>query len=363
MRHWRWAVVIGAVAVLCSLPVIAANWPVTEPGVAVDELRSRVAGSGGVPYEGLFESRGGLRLPDLGRLDDEVAPFRTTSRVRVWYTDAEQWRADELLVGAERSVYRERGGLWTWDSGTRRVVHSLREADEPLRIPRLMDLSPAELGRRLLQQSPNETVTPIGARRVAGVVGSGLRIVPSSPDATIDHVDMWVDPDTGVALRVEIDTGGTAPVFETSWIDLRFRTPDPDVLSFDPDEAGQPVREATALDPVEQASQTSFPLPFPDELAGLPRRSAASAALATYGDGLSLVSVMVVPSGGLGRRIGALPRAERPWGGRAAVVETSLVNVQIASVNGFEVVLAGTVTLAELDRIAGWVSAEGIGLL
>ena len=65
----------------------------------------------------------------------------------------DEWRADELLVGAERSVRREPDGIWTWDSGTRRVVHVTRTGDEPLRIPRLMDLSPAELGRRLLHDS------------------------------------------------------------------------------------------------------------------------------------------------------------------------------------------------------------------
>ena len=359
MRQWRWAVVLGAVALLCSLPVIVANWPVTEPGIEPEALRTLVAGSAAQPFEGLFESRGGLRLPDLGRLDDEVAPFRTSSRVRVWYGGPEQWRADELLVGAERAVYREPGGLWLWDSGRRRIVFSPREVEEPLRIPRLMDFSPAELGRRLVRESDVESISSIPARRVAGRTGAGLRITPTSPSATIDHVDIWADPVTGVVLAVEIDTGGTAPVFETAWVDFRYATPDGDVVTFDPNEIDEPVREAVVVDAVESASATAFALPFPDVLAGLPRRSAPQAALATYGEGLTVVNVLVVPQGGLGRRIAALPRVERPWGGEAALVETSLVNVQIARVGGFDVVLAGTVDVAELDRIAGVVAAAG----
>jgi hypothetical protein len=363
MRHWRWAVVTGAVAMLCSIPVIRANQPVDDPGVAVAELRERALASADQPFEGLFASRGGLRLPDLGRLDDEVAPFRTTSRVRVWYAAADRWRADELLVGAERSVRREPDGVWTWDSGTRRVVHVTRTGDEPLRIPRLMDLSPAELGRRLLHDAGDAELTAIDARRIAGHVGAGVRITPDDPAGTIRHADLWIEPDSGLVLGVAIDTGGTAPVLETSFADLSFTTPADGIIEFDAEAAGQPVREADSLDPVEAAGRLAIPLPFPDEIAGLPLRAEPVGTLASYGQGLAVVDVLVVPTGGLGRRINALPRDERPWGGRAAVVETSLVNAMITDVDGFDVVVAGTVTVAELDRIAEAVASTGISLI
>ncbi len=363
MRHWRWAVVTGAVALLCSVPVLQAAWPADDPGVPVDELRSLVLASADQPFEGLFESRGGLRLPDLGRLDDEVAPFRTTSRVRVWYAGPDEWRADELLVGAERSVRREPDGIWTWDSGTRRVVHVTRTGDEPLRIPRLMDLSPAELGRRLLHDSGDAVVTSIDAERIAGHVGAGLRITPDDDTGTIRHVDLWVEPATGLVLRVAVDTGGTAPVLETAFADVSLTRPAGDIIAFDAEAAGQPVREADSLDPVEASSQLGFALPFPDEIAGLPLRGTPVGSLASYGDGLAVVDVLVVTSGGLGRRITALPRDERSWGGRAAVVETSLVNALITSVDGFDVVVAGTVTVAELDRIAAAVASTGISIV
>ena len=62
------------------------------------------------------------------------------------------------------------------------------------------------------------------------------------------------------------------------------------------------------------------------------------------------------------RGIYALPTTERPWGGQAIVIETSLFNVEIVSLGALDIVLAGTVTVAELDRIAGEVVARG-GLL
>jgi hypothetical protein len=364
MRHWRWAVVIGGVAALVSIPVVAANLPVAEPDITVDELQRRIVSSADDGFAGLFESRGGLRLPDLGRYEDEVAPFKTSTRVRVWYGAPDQWRADELLIGAERGTYREPGGLWQWDSGTRRIVFSPREAVEPLRIPRLMDLSPPELGRRLLSDADGEKITAIPARRVAGHVAAGLRITPVSSTTTIHFVDLWADPTTGIVLQVDIDTGGTAAVFETSFVDVDFGRPSAAVMQFDPDEADVPVRHSPTADVVEALAENAF-IPLPDQLAGLPRRGQDTGALGTYGSGLSVVAVAVAPRGSLGRPgrgIYALPATDRPWGGQAIVLETSLFNAQIVSFGALDIVLAGTVTVAELDRIAGEVVAQG-GLL
>jgi hypothetical protein len=44
------------------------------------------------------------------------------------------------------------------------------------------------------------------------------------------------------------------------------------------------------------------------------------------------------------------------------VIETSLFNAQVVSLGVLDIILAGTVTVAELDRIAGEVVAQG-GLL
>jgi hypothetical protein len=359
MRHWRWIVVLGGVVALCALPVVIALRPVPESGLSTAEVVARVAESSTASFEGLYQSRGGLRLPDLGRFDDEVAPFTQTSRVRVWYSDPERWRTSELLIGAERSIYRQPDGMWLWDSGTRRIVFSPREGAEPLRIPRLMDLSPAELGRRLLAESGGETVVRIADRWVAGQASVGLRIVPSETTTTIESVDLWVDPDTGVVTAVEISTGGTAPAFETAFVDLAFSDPVVDVMQFDPTSTGEPVRTSATVDVIESASQTRF-VTFPDELAGLIRRNDPNAGLATYGSGLSVVTLFALPQGNLGRRINDLPRTPRPWGGDAAVVTTSLINLQIIRVDGFDIVLSGTVDVSELDRIAGVLSAEGV---
>lgn len=83
MRQWRWIVVLAGVAGLVTLPTAIAARPVDEPHIDVETLQQRILASADVAHQGLFESRGGLRLPNLGRFDDEVAPFAETRRVRV----------------------------------------------------------------------------------------------------------------------------------------------------------------------------------------------------------------------------------------------------------------------------------------
>ena len=246
MRHWRWAVVIGGVAALVSIPVVvgqsagcrARHQPSTSCSDAsldsADDSRSA----------GLFESRGGLRLPDLGRYEDEIAPFKSTSRVRVWYARARSV-ARRRVADRRRARHLSRaGGLWHWDSGTRRIVFSPRDAVEPLRIPRLMDLSPAELGRRLLADADGETITSdLGpARRRPCRRRSAhhtrrrprRRSTPSTCGPTRDRRraarrdrHRW----HGRRLRDRVHRHG-------------LRSPIGGVMQFDPDEADEPVRQS-----------------------------------------------------------------------------------------------------------------------
>lgn len=353
---------IAGLAGLVTLPAAIAALPVAEPDIDPATLQERILASAAEPYGGLYESRGGLRLPDLGRFDDEIAPFAETRRVRVWYADPERWRADELSTGGERGYYREPGGLWIWESGNRDVEFYPRDVDEPPRIPRLMDLSPAELGRRIVRETVREPgaaeVAPIAARRIAGRVAAGLRITSDSPTTTISAVDVWADPSTGIVLAVEIFTGGTLATLETAFLDFSTDAPGAATLTFDPDETDVLVESEPRQDPVEVVAGTAF-LPLPDELGGLPVRSDTAAGVRTYGDGFSIVSLFAVPQSALGRGLNSLPESDRPWGGRAIVLETALVNAQVVRLGGLAYVLSGTVTMAELDRIAGELTDEG----
>lgn len=358
-RQWRWAVVLIGIVGLLLLPSVVAAWPVDDPDVDLPTLLARIDTSGSQPFEGLFESRGGVRVPDLGRYEDQVAMFTQTTRVRVWYATADRWRADELTAGGETGWYREPGGLWRWRTGRQQVVFGERGETEPARFPRSMDLSPTELGRRIVHDAlagraeGEVTITRIAAQRIAGRVGAGVRIAPTDPaSTTITSIDVWADATTGVGLRVEINSGGTVPIFETGFLDLALDVPAAAVLSFDPEETGVVYRVADNMDDaIETLNAVGFPLP--DEIAGLERRAAESSGVQTYGSGLSIVSAFAVPRGVLGRRLAALPTSARPWGGDAIVIEADLVNVMIVDAAGFSYVLAGMVPLSVLDAMAG----------
>ncbi len=353
MRHWRWAVVLTGVALLVAMPAAIASLDPPDPDIDLATLRQRVLDSGTQPFEGMFESRGGVRLPELGRFEDELKPFTETTRVRVWYAAADLWRADDITIGGETGFYRQPDGLWRWQTGDREATFSPRPGEEPLRLPRTMDLSPTELGRRLLKESASETVEMIGARRVAGRVGAGIRITPlNTTTSTITAVEMWAEPDTGVVLRVEMFTDGTVPIFETGYLELALKTPSDDVLSFDPNETDDiRLERRESLDPVEQLVDAAF-IPLPDELAGLPLREATSESVKSYGSGLTVVSLVAAPRSALGRRLAFLPQSERPWGGSVILLEASLVNAEVIEIGGLSYILIGTVTVPELDRIA-----------
>ncbi len=353
-------VVVGGAAALTTVPIAAASWPVPAPAAAVDELTAAVLASAPEPFVGLVESRGGLRLPDLGRYDDEVAPFATRPRSRIWYAGPTLWRASELLVGGERGTYREPELLWTWDSGDRDIEQSPRQGDEPLRLPRVMDLSPPELARRLLTEAVTTglTIDPLPSRRIAGRVGAGLRVVPAAGTPTTGSaVELWADAGTGLALRVDIYTSAGPPIFETAFVELDLVRPDDDAVRFPIDDIDPDRVDLTPSDPIEMLTGVSFAR-LPDQLGGLRRRNPPDQGVATYGDGLVQVTVVAAPTGSLGRRIARLPRSTRPWGGEAVLVSTSLVNAQLVTAGGLDLVVAGTVTVDELDRLVGELRRE-----
>jgi len=81
-------------------------------------------------------------------------------------------------------------------------------------------------------------------------------------------------------------------------------------------------------------------------------------AVATYGSGFDVIGVVAVPGFAINQAIpSTIPLVDRPWGGKARIVSTSLVNAMAFEVDGFAYVLAGPVTVDELDRVAAVVHA------
>jgi hypothetical protein len=360
-RGWRWVVVGGGVGVLVALPVVVRVVPVPDQAVSAVGLLDRVKASATVPYQGVAESRGRIGLPDVPRAGRVVALLGETTRMRAWVAGPRWWRADELTPVGERDLYRDRWGTWSWDSGERRAVATAGEG-AAVRFARPADLLPPELGRRVAAAAEPGEVARIAPRRVAGVAAPGLRITPRSPDTTVARADLWVEPATGLPVRVELTArGASGPILTSAFLDLRLQAPDPGLLRFSVPEDAE-VQSDDSPD-VAGAIDRFSPFVLPDLLAGQPRRTQVARAASTYGRGFDLVAALAFPARLTPRTrefLGKVPTRTGPWG-TASVVATPLLNGMVFERDGVAYALAGTVTQPVLERAAAELARDGVG--
>ena len=350
----RWGAVLATVVVLAAVPVVLAHRPVRDPRPAPAALRDRIAASAGQAYHGYAQSAGALGLPPLPYLEDVTALVSGTTEMRVWRAAADRWRVDVLGPGTERGLYQLPGEQYRWDYGDSQLTRIVGE--QRLRLPQAADLTPPELVRRLLRLATGDRLEPLPARRVAGIVAAGLRLVPVVAGTTVAHVDMWADPASGLPLQAEITArGARRPVFVTRFLELTLAAPAAAVLRPPEDAPGTSFATASAGDVLAALDRWDSLTP-PDRLAGYPRRDAVAgvSAAGTYGAGLARFVVVGVP-GRLGAEV--FGTAER-WGRRltvpgagAVLITAGLLNVLV--VRGARTYLVtGLVDTDLLERVA-----------
>jgi hypothetical protein len=359
-RSWRWLVLVGAVALLASLPALVAAMPVPASPVGAAELLAKVSGSTGVPYRGYAESRASLGLPDLPVVGRQTALLGTITRIRAWVASPTVWRVDELTAIGERDLYHDESGTLEWDSGSSRVERTV--GDPVVRFARAADLLPPELGRRLAAAASVGEVRSLPPRRVAGVEALGLRITPRSPTTTVSRVDLWADPSSGLPVRVELSARGSGgPIIVTSFLDLRREAPAAATVRFQvPPGARVDFEDAPDL---AGAVDRFSPFVLPDSLGGAPRRTKVASAASTYGQGYDLVAALALPARGRRTRdfLAAMPSKQGPWG-NASEIATPLLNTMVFERDGAMVALSGTVGFDTLEGIATQLARQGVGV-
>ncbi|WIY03101.1 hypothetical protein QRX60_04330 [Amycolatopsis mongoliensis] len=355
-KRRRWAVVAAVAAVLVSVPsVVAALAPAGAPADP-GRLRELVLQSATRPYQGYAESAGSLALPELPNLAPVTALFSKRTPMRAWYAGPDRYRVDILGTAGEHDVYRLPDGEYTWDYGDNTLTELIGDPD--VRLPRAGDLLPPELARRILRAAKGDPVSALPGRNVAGVAASGLRLVPADPATTIGRVDVWADPATGVAVRVEVTARGQqAPILVTEFQQLEQATP---VVEAPRPVLGSGFTVASAPD-VSNALGALGQVPLPATLAGRPVASSKLGGVegaALYGTGLAAFAVIAVPR--------AVGNAASEAAGKAGAVQTRLpagtvVQLSItplslaivrSSVFRRSYLLAGTVTPDVLKTVA-----------
>jgi hypothetical protein len=350
----RWGIVLGVVLLLCGIPVGINLWPVRAAEVDAAVLRQRILDSADRPYQGFAQSNGLLPLPSLPNLEQVTALASGTTQMRSWYAARDRWRVDVVGGGTERDLYRTPDAEYIWDFDDDLLSQVVGE--QPVRLPRAADLTPPDLARRLLGLAAGEAVEPLAAKRVAGISAAGLRIVPTAGDTTVDHVDIWADPRSGLPLQAEVTArGGERPVFVSRFLEVHLSVPDADVLRPPARRPDAGFAHVEAPDVLGALNRGGFGAP-PEVLAGRRRVDGldGSQAVGVYGTGLARFVVLPLP-----RRFGSgaydnaarFGRSLSLPNGRGALLGTGLLTVLVVQADRTFLV-AGLVQPAVLERVA-----------
>jgi hypothetical protein len=279
----RWTAVAAGTAVLVGVPLAVRAWPVPDSDITAAALLGRVQAAQQHPYSGYVESRGTLQLPTADRFTDVGRLFGERTRMRVWWRSADAWRVDELTTTGETDLVHN-------DQGTTRWRYEQADAtlspDPKIRLPRAADLVPPAVAHLLIADADAGEVTRLPTRRVAGIDAPGLRVHPAAPQTSIDHVDVWADPVSGVVLRVDVVGKGERSVaFSTEFEDFSAATPAASRTAF-VTPPGADFRFEPVLDIADAANQYA-PVRPPDRVAGLTRSSDSVGAVGIYGTGVA----------------------------------------------------------------------------
>jgi hypothetical protein len=350
----RWAVVLALVGVLVALPSVIGALPASDAEVGAAELRDAALASADQPFSGYAESAGGLTLPvGSPRFTSVVDLFSDRTQMRVWWRSDSESRVDVVFAGGETSYRADPGGGWIWSYEDERAT---RDARETFHLPIPPDLLPTSLGRRLLSEAADDELTRIGAERIAGRDGLGLRITPGAAASSVDHVDVWVDAASGLPLQVQLyGKDSDLAALDTRFLDLDLAEPDAALVRFQPP-PGASVSVGEEDGVLERARQALDEVSLPRELAGLPRRQVAGApeAVGLYGSGVTLLAVVPVSAGvaaDVASSLRAVPGSiDQPRGVRAAEGPLGLMVLDPPAEGAF--LVTGTVTLDALGDAA-----------
>jgi len=206
----RWLVVLAGTALLAALPALVAARPVSAGHLTAGTLLARIQQSGGVGFSGYAESDGGLALPVASQFNNVADLFGGHRQLRVWWRSALDWRVDSIGYTGEIDTHASDSGSWRWDYESNSATFTAYTGTPRVRLPTDADLLPPRLAQRLLSEATAAEASSLAGRRVAGVAAAGLRIRPTGPASTVDHLDVWADPRTGLPLAIAV-YGRAAP--------------------------------------------------------------------------------------------------------------------------------------------------------
>ncbi|MGL5858638.1 MAG: LolA family protein [Angustibacter sp.] len=262
-RAVRWSVpvtVAGLVAVAAVWGDRAASAEPSLPALSARDLIVKAERADVRTLSGTVRVTAELGFPALptGGSGEWMSLLSGTHTVRVFVDGPRRQRVDLLGNLTQASVIRSDQDLWAWSSARRTVTHTRRATEGApgslAELTRSLDkLAPQQLADQALAALAPSTTVEVGrSARVAGRPAYVLWLQPQHPASTIGSVQLSVDADTGLALRVVITPRGSSQAaLDVGYTALDLRAPSSDTFAF------RPPPGAT----VEQLSPSPAPAP------------------------------------------------------------------------------------------------------
>lgn len=259
-RRARWAVptavATGIAAAVGGGAMLAGASSPDLPDKSPAELIAEVHAVEPQPFSGTVVQTSRLGLPELPGLNGDrhetslMSMLTGSNTARVWYSSPEQARF--ALMGAfdEVNVIRNGSDVWAWYSSSNTADHITLPDDvgvEDRGVPH-GPVAPPEAAALLLGQLAATTdITVDGTAEVAGRAAYELVVAPREEGSLIDDVRLFIDAETSMGLRLEINARGAEdPAFEMGFTSVTFTEPSADVFRFNPPPGAEVTEQSLA---------------------------------------------------------------------------------------------------------------------
>ncbi len=253
---------IAALGMVVSVSVVRAERVPDLPAVApADLIASVLAADPRIAVAGRVESRVDVGLPELpttvgGGVGGAAASVLGEQQYRVWRS-SDGLRIAHLLPTSEQVLVASRAEAWWWSSDGMEAVRLGAPGSESIaagawRDPALAPIRIADVAAAvrlaLGRLAPWADVRSDATASVAGRAAYVLTLVPRSELTLIGAIELSIDAETRVPLRVDVlPKGADRPAITMGFTDVSFEPIDPATFDFAPP-AGARVRDIATND-------------------------------------------------------------------------------------------------------------------
>jgi outer membrane lipoprotein-sorting protein len=213
--------------------------PVTANDLIASALR---AAESDHPISGSVATHVDLGLPQIppsmGGGASGVESVLGDQRFKVW-SSPDGLRVSQLLPFAERVFVGSRTDVWTWSSDEDLAVHTSVDPSTGREVSRDLTSSlgdPVRLADKLMHAASGVAdVSVASPQDVAGRATYTLELAPTSAPTKIGRIDVAIDAETRLPLRVQVfPRGSIDPAIEASFSSVDFGSIDPSMFTFTP---------------------------------------------------------------------------------------------------------------------------------